>query len=71
MRATMMYGAGDVRVEEVPDPILREPTDALVRVLAAGICEGELPPYRTMPAADEGIPGGHEFTGVVMDIGDP
>jgi threonine dehydrogenase-like Zn-dependent dehydrogenase len=69
MRATMMYGAGDVRVEEVPDPILREPTDALVRVLAAGICEGELPPYRSMPAADQGIPGGHEFIGVVTDIG--
>ena len=64
-----MYGAGDVRVEEVPDPILREPTDALVRVLAAGICEGELPSYRSMPAADQGIPGGHEFVGVVTDIG--
>jgi threonine dehydrogenase-like Zn-dependent dehydrogenase len=64
-----MYGAGDVRVEEVPDPILRKPTDALVRVLAAGICEGELPPYRSMPAADQGSRVGHEFIGVVTDIG--
>jgi len=69
MRATLMYGAGDVRVEEVPDPILREPTDALVRVLASGICEGELPPYRFMPAADQGTRVGHEFIGVVTDIG--
>jgi threonine dehydrogenase-like Zn-dependent dehydrogenase len=69
MRATLLYGAGDVRVEEVPDPILREPTDALVRVLAAGICEGELPLYRSMPAADQGIRVGHEFIGVVTDIG--
>ena len=69
MRAALLYGAGDVRVEEVPDPILREPTDALVRVLAAGICEGDLPPYRSMPAADQGIRVGHEFLGVVTDIG--
>jgi threonine dehydrogenase-like Zn-dependent dehydrogenase len=69
MRATLWYGAGDVRVEEVPDPVLREPTDALVRVLAAGICEGELPLYGSMPATGQGTRVGHEFLGVVTDIG--
>jgi hypothetical protein len=42
MRATLIYGAGDVRVEDVPDPTLQEPTDALVRVLHACVC-GERP----------------------------
>ena len=37
MRATLIYGAGDVRVEQVPDPVLKQPTDALVRVTAACI----------------------------------
>ena len=44
MRATVIYGAGDVRVEEVPDAALREPTDALVRVLRACICGSDLWP---------------------------
>lgn len=49
MRATVMYGAGDVRVENVPDPILKEPTDALVHVTSACICGSDLWPYQSMP----------------------
>ena len=50
MRATLMYGAGDVRVENVPDPAIREPTDAIVRVLRAAIaCK---PRARTAAATD-------------------
>ena len=45
MRATVMYGAGDVRVENVPDADLVEPTDALVRVTRACICGSDLWPY--------------------------
>jgi threonine dehydrogenase-like Zn-dependent dehydrogenase len=45
MRAALIYGAGDVRVEEVPDAALREPTDALVRVVKACICGSDLWPY--------------------------
>lgn len=45
MRATVMYGAGDVRVETVPDPRIVEPTDALVRVTRACICGSDLWPY--------------------------
>ena len=69
MRATLIYGAGDVRVEEVPDPKLREPTDAVVRVLRSCICGSDLWPYRSMPASEQGERIGHEFLGVVEDIG--
>jgi threonine dehydrogenase-like Zn-dependent dehydrogenase len=69
MRATLMYGAGDVRVQTVPDASLREPTDALVRVLRACICGSDLWPYRSMPVSDEGARMGHEFLGVVEDVG--
>ena len=50
MRATVIHGAGDVRVEEVPDPALREPTDAVVRVLRSCICGSDLWPYGSMPS---------------------
>jgi threonine dehydrogenase-like Zn-dependent dehydrogenase len=69
MRATLIYGAGDVRVEKVPDPILREPTDALVRVLQACICGSDLWPYESKPATEEGARIGHEFLGVIEDVG--
>jgi threonine dehydrogenase-like Zn-dependent dehydrogenase len=69
MRATLIYGAGDVRVEDVPDPVLREPTDAVVRVLRAAICGSDLWPYGSRPATGQGDPIGHEFLGVVQDIG--
>jgi hypothetical protein len=69
MRATLIYGAGDVRVEHVPDPKLREPTDAVVRVLRSCICGSDLWPYRTKPAQPSGDRIGHEFLGVVADVG--
>lgn len=69
MRATLMYGAGDVRVEDVPDPVLQAPTDALLRVLMACICGSDLHPYHSMPAGPQGRPMGHEFLGVVEDVG--
>ncbi|MGN9786902.1 zinc-dependent alcohol dehydrogenase family protein [Nonomuraea sp. ZG12] len=69
MRATLIYGAGDVRVEDVPDPVLREPTDALVRVLRSCICGSDLWPYKSRPATEEGERIGHEFLGVVEDLG--
>jgi threonine dehydrogenase-like Zn-dependent dehydrogenase len=69
MRATVMYGAGDVRVEHVPDPTIQQPTDAVVRVLRAGICGSDLWPYSSMPASEQGRRMGHEFLGVVEDLG--
>jgi threonine dehydrogenase-like Zn-dependent dehydrogenase len=64
-----MYGPGDVRVENVPDPTLQQPTDALVRVVRACVCGSDLHPYHSMPASAEGTPMGHEFIGVVEETG--
>jgi threonine dehydrogenase-like Zn-dependent dehydrogenase len=64
-----MYGAGDVRVEDVPDAKILEPHDALVRVTRAAICGSDLWPYKSMPHDDEGRRMGHEFVGVVEDVG--
>ncbi len=69
MRATVMYGAGDVRVEEVADPVIREPADAVVRVLRSCICGSDLWPYRSMPASEHGRRMGHEFLGIIEDTG--
>ena len=69
MRATIMYGAGDVRVEEVPDAHLIESTDALVRISRAAICGSDLWPYKSMEPTDSGRRMGHEFIGVVEDVG--
>jgi len=70
MRATVMYGAGDVRVETVPDARLAEPTDAVVTVTRSAICGSDLWPYKSMEPSEEGRPMGHEFIGVVEDVGD-
>jgi threonine dehydrogenase-like Zn-dependent dehydrogenase len=64
-----MYGAGDVRVEELPDAKLEAPTDAVVRVVRACVCGSDLHPYHSMPASAEGTPMGHEFIGVAEEVG--
>jgi threonine dehydrogenase-like Zn-dependent dehydrogenase len=69
MRATLMYEAGDVRVEDVPDPSLQEPTDAILRVTRACICGSDLWPYASLERRDAGRPMGHEAIGVVEDVG--
>ena len=69
MRATVMYGAGDVRVEDVPDAQLVEPTDALISVTRAAICGSDLWPYKSMEPSETGRRMGHEFIGVVEEIG--
>jgi len=69
MHATVMYGAGDVRVEEVPDAQLVEPTDALVAVTSAAICGSDLWPYKQMEPSETGRRMGHEFIGVVEAVG--
>ncbi len=69
MRATIMYGAGDVRVENVPDPSIVEPTDAIIRVVRACICGSDLWPYIEMAPSETGQSMGHEAIGVVTDVG--
>ena len=69
MRATMMYGAGDVRVENVPDAGLIDPTDAVVRVTHACICGSDLWPYASMEPNGHGQSMGHEAIGIVDAVG--
>ena len=69
MRATVMHGAGDVRIEDVPDPSLVEPTDAILRVTRACICGSDLWPYASMEPSEAGQSMGHEAIGVVEDVG--
>lgn len=69
MRATVMYGAGDVRVEQVPDARIVQPTDALVRITRACICGSDLWPYQQMQPSEVGNRMGHEFIGTVEAVG--
>ncbi len=69
MRATVMHSAGDVRIENVPDATLLEPTDALVSVTRACICGSDLWPYKTLERTDAGRRMGHEFIGIVEAVG--
>ena len=69
MRATVFHGPGDVRVEEVPDPRIEQPTDAIVRVTHACICGSDLWPYRGYGSKKGPERIGHEWLGVVTDVG--
>jgi threonine dehydrogenase-like Zn-dependent dehydrogenase len=69
MRATLLYGAGDVRVEDVPDSVIKHPTDALVRITASCVCGSDLWPYASRSAAGGPARVGHEFIGVVEATG--
>ncbi len=69
MQAALMYGAGDVRIETVAQPVIQEPTDAIVRITAACICGSDLWPYGSKPATAEGARMGHEFVGIVEELG--
>jgi threonine dehydrogenase-like Zn-dependent dehydrogenase len=69
MRATYIYGAGDVRVITAPDPKLIESTDAVVRITRACVCGSDLHPFHSMPADADARPIGHEFIGVVEELG--
>jgi threonine dehydrogenase-like Zn-dependent dehydrogenase len=64
-----MYGAGDVRVENTPDPAIQQPADAVVRIVRSCICGSDLHPYHSLPVSEQGTPMGHEFLGVIEDLG--
>ncbi|MEV5750154.1 zinc-dependent alcohol dehydrogenase family protein [Actinoallomurus sp. NPDC052308] len=69
MRATFLHAPGDVRVEEIDDPKILEPTDAIIRLAAACVCGSDLWPYRGVESVDEPMPMGHEYVGVVEEVG--
>jgi S-(hydroxymethyl)glutathione dehydrogenase/alcohol dehydrogenase len=70
MKAVTWHGRRDVRVEEVPDPILKEPNDAIVRITSSGLCGSDLHLYETLgPFMGQGDILGHEPMGVVEEVG--
>lgn len=69
MRATLLYKPGDIRVEDVPDPRILHPEDAIVRVTAACVCGSDLWPYRGISPVSGPGRIGHEFVGVVEETG--
>ena len=65
-----MHGPGDVRVEERDAPRIVEPTDAIIRVSAACVCGSDLWPYRGIEKHEWPVPMGHEYAGIVEEVGD-
>jgi threonine dehydrogenase-like Zn-dependent dehydrogenase len=69
MRATTIHAPGDIRLSDVPDPVIEAPTDAIVRVVAGCICGSDLWPYRGENDITPGATIGHEAVGVVEEVG--
>ena len=69
MRGVVMYGAGDVRVEDRPDPKIEQPTDAVIRLAATCVCGSDLWAYRGTDKLDGPAPMGHEYAGVIEEVG--
>jgi len=69
MRGTVLHAPGDVRVEERPDPSIEQPTDAIIRLSATCVCGSDLWPYRGVDASDGPAPMGHEYCGIVQEVG--
>ena len=69
MRGAVLHGPGDVRVEQRADPRIVEPTDAIIRLSATCICGSDLWPYRGIETYDGPIPMGHEYVGIVEEVG--
>src|SRR5918992_852865 len=69
MRGAVLYAPGDVRVEDRPDPRITAPTDAIIRLSATCVCGSDLWPYRGIEAFDGPAPMGHEYVGIVEEVG--
>src|SRR3954471_1185925 len=69
MQATMIYGPRDIRFEDRPEPTIMQPTDAILRLSATCICGSDLWPYRGIAETAKPTPMGHEYCGVVEEVG--
>ncbi|WP_329344081.1 zinc-dependent alcohol dehydrogenase family protein [Streptomyces sp. NBC_01352] len=69
MRATIIHAPGDIRVESAPEPKIMAPTDAVIRTVAACVCGSDLWSYRGVLPVTEPQPIGHEYVGVVEEVG--
>jgi threonine dehydrogenase-like Zn-dependent dehydrogenase len=69
MRGAVLHAPGDVRVEDRPDPEILRPTDAIIRLSATCVCGSDLWPYRGIEAVEGASPMGHEYVGIVEEVG--
>src|SRR4051794_40096515 len=69
MRGAVLYGPRDVRFEERDEPTIIEPTDAILRLAATCVCGSDLWPYRGIDAPTQPTPMGHEYCGIVEEVG--
>src|SRR3712207_1121579 len=69
MKGTVLYGPRDVRLEERPDPTIIEPTDAIIRLPVTCVCGSDLWPYRGTDPVTQPTPMGHEYVGIVEEVG--
>jgi threonine dehydrogenase-like Zn-dependent dehydrogenase len=69
MRGAIIYGPGDVRVEERPDPAIIHPTDAIIRLAATCVCGSDLWSWRGTDPVTQPTPMGHEYAGIVEETG--
>src|SRR3954447_26934571 len=69
MRGAVLHAPGDVRLEPRDDPTIIEPTDAIIRLSATCICGSDLWPYRGIEPVEEPIVMGHEYVGVIEEVG--
>ena len=69
MKAAVLHAPYDIRIEELADPQIAEPTDAIIRIAAACVCGSDLWPYRGIQGVDRPTPMGHEYCGVVEEVG--
>jgi threonine dehydrogenase-like Zn-dependent dehydrogenase len=69
MLGTILYGAGDVRAEDVPEPVILHPTDAIIRLSASCICGSDLWPFRGLNEITAPLHMGHEYCGTVVEVG--
>jgi threonine dehydrogenase-like Zn-dependent dehydrogenase len=69
MRGAVLYAPGDIRVQEREDPKIIEPTDAILRLSATCVCGSDLWPYRGIEAVEGPSPIGHEYVGIVQEVG--
>ncbi len=69
MQGTMLYGPRDIRFEHRPDPTITKPTDAILRLSATCVCGSDLWPYRGIAQLKQPTPMGHEYCGIVEEVG--
>ena len=69
MHGTVLYGPKDIRFEDVPEPRIEKPTDAIIRIAATCICGSDLWPYRGLQPLNGPTPMGHEYCGFVEEVG--